>query len=150
MERRHKNINNEIMMEKRVLNKLSHPNIVIMYGTFQDDGSLYYFMEFLAGGELWSLTREKDEKSGLNSMVGVHWSLIRFYIAGNVMRYFLFYFFSFIYCIYKNCSGKLLLYLSNFQISDLIYCFTIFFISFFFIFIFENVEFESRHSYQIF
>ena len=82
MERRHKNINNEIMMEKRVLNKLSHPNIVIMYGTFQDDASLYYFMEFLAGGELWGLTREKDGNSGLNSMVGVHWSLMRFYMAG--------------------------------------------------------------------
>ena len=83
MERRHKNINNEIMMEKRVLNKLSHPNIVIMYGTFQDEGSLYYHMEFLAGGELWGLTREKDDKSGLYSMVGVHWSLTRFYMAGK-------------------------------------------------------------------
>ena len=83
MERRHKNINNEIMMEKRVLNKLSHPNIVTMYGTFQDESSLYYHMEFLGGGELWGLTREKDEKSGLFSMVGVHWSLLPFYMAGT-------------------------------------------------------------------
>ena len=71
-------------MEKRVLNKLSHPNIVTMYGTFQDEGSLYYQMEFLEGGELWGYTREKDEKSGLFSMVGVHWSLMKFYIAGTV------------------------------------------------------------------
>jgi serine/threonine protein kinase len=85
MERRHKNINNEIMMEKRVLNKLSHPNIVTMYGTFQDESSLYYHMEFLGGGELWGLTREKDEKSGLFSMVGVHWSLLSFYMAGTVI-----------------------------------------------------------------
>ena len=85
MERRHKNINNEIMMEKRVLNKLNHPNIVLMYGTFQDDSSLYYHMEFLEGGELWQLTREKDSKSGLYSMVGVHWSLTRFYIAGEII-----------------------------------------------------------------
>ena len=83
MERRHKNINNEILMEKRVLNKLSHPNIVTMYGTFQDEGSLYYQMEFLEGGELWGYTREKEEKSGLFSMVGVHWSLMKFYIAGT-------------------------------------------------------------------
>ena len=72
------------MMEKRVLNKLSHPNIVTMYGTFQDESSLYYHMEFLGGGELWGLTREKDEKSGLFSMVGVHWSLLPFYMAGTV------------------------------------------------------------------
>jgi serine/threonine protein kinase len=72
-------------MEKRVLNKLSHPNIVTMYGTFQDDSSLYYHMEFLGGGELWGLTREKDEKSGLFSMVGVHLSSLPFYMAGSVI-----------------------------------------------------------------
>ena len=85
MERRHKNINNEIMMEKRVLNKLNHPNIVVMFGTFQDEGSLYYHMEFCAGGELWGLTREKDGKSGLYSMVGIHLSLLQFYVAGEKM-----------------------------------------------------------------
>jgi serine/threonine protein kinase len=85
MERRHKNINNEIMMEKRVLNKLNHPNIVVMFGTFQDEGSLYYHMEFCAGGELWGLTREKDSKSGLYSMVGIHLSLLQFYVAGKIM-----------------------------------------------------------------
>ena len=88
MERRHKNINNEIMMEKRVLNKLNHPNIVVMFGTFQDEGSLYYHMEFCAGGELWGLTREKDGKSGLYSMVGIHLSLLQFCIVLRILDIF--------------------------------------------------------------
>jgi tetratricopeptide (TPR) repeat protein len=54
MKRRHGNINNEVFMEKRVLNKLDHVNIVNMYTTFQDAGALYFQMEFLPGGEVWS------------------------------------------------------------------------------------------------
>lgn len=71
-----------------MLNKLNHPNIVVMFGTFQDEGSLYYHMEFCAGGELWGLTREKDGKSGLYSMVGIHLSLLQFYVAGEKMTQF--------------------------------------------------------------
>ena len=52
MKRRHGNINNELLMEKRVLNKLDHINIVQLYSTFQDYGSLYYQMEYLEGGEV--------------------------------------------------------------------------------------------------
>ena len=33
--RRHPNINNEILMEKRALNQLVHPNIVRLHHTFQ-------------------------------------------------------------------------------------------------------------------
>ena len=48
--RRHKNIHNEILMEKRALSKLDHPNIVTLYATFKDYGSLYYQMEYLEKG----------------------------------------------------------------------------------------------------
>ncbi len=35
MKIRHPNIVNEIQMEKKVLNQLTHPNIVTLYHTFQ-------------------------------------------------------------------------------------------------------------------
>lgn len=79
MKRRHPNIDNEIMMEKRALNKLSHPNIVTLHSTFQDYGTLYYQMEYLSGGELWSLI--KDDSNNQTNQVGCHWSLIPFIFA---------------------------------------------------------------------
>jgi serine/threonine protein kinase len=55
MSRRHPNIHNEILMEKRVLHKLGeHPGIVSLYSTFQDAGTLYYLMEYLGGNDLWT------------------------------------------------------------------------------------------------
>ena len=34
---------------RQALNKLSHPNIVHLFATFQDYGTLYYQMELMAG-----------------------------------------------------------------------------------------------------
>ena len=90
MERRHKNINNEILMEKRVLQKLVHPNIVILYATFQDECSLYYQMEYFSNGELWALIKDtRYDETELPAMVGLPWSQIRFYILQliNVIEY---------------------------------------------------------------
>lgn len=81
MKRRHPNINNEIFMEKRVLNKLNHPNIVTLFSTFQDYGSLYFQMEYLPGGELWHSLQETLDESSKTEQIGTHWSLIRFYVA---------------------------------------------------------------------
>lgn len=104
MKRRHPNINNEILIEKRVsflfsvtnnfyivfsqtLNKLDHPNIVILYATFQDYGTLYYQMEYLSGGEVWSLIQ--DNSKGSRASVGAHLSLTRFFMAEaiNALEY---------------------------------------------------------------
>jgi len=92
MKRRHPNIHNEILMEKRALNKLEHPNIVELLCTFQDGGSLYFQMEFVGGCDLWTLLQEEDEaaqdedaeEGGLDlqplrrprtlKQVGCHWS----------------------------------------------------------------------------
>ena len=49
MRYRHKNIDKEVMMEREVLNKLRHPNVVRLYHTFQDRANLYYLMEKLDG-----------------------------------------------------------------------------------------------------
>lgn len=76
LKRRHKNIHNEIMMEKNVLAKLSHPNIVKLFGTFHDVGSLYYLMEFCDGGELWDSLKLKD-----GSMCGLPHSIASYYVA---------------------------------------------------------------------
>jgi serine/threonine protein kinase len=83
MKRRHRNIHNEILMEKRALSRLSHPGIVTLYATFKDFGSLYYQMEYLAGGELWSRLQEQDDTGsgdgnfGLSNAVGLHASIAR-------------------------------------------------------------------------
>ncbi len=53
MSRRHTNINNELKMERRVLYKLNHPNIVKLFHTFQDAKNLYFVSEYSIGGELW-------------------------------------------------------------------------------------------------
>lgn len=84
MKRRHRNINNEIMMEKKVLSKLNHANVVTLYSTFKDFGSLYYQMEFLAGGEVWALLKDDDVNlhgegdGGRACLVGIPRSRARF------------------------------------------------------------------------
>uniref|UniRef100_K3WPX8 Protein kinase domain-containing protein n=1 Tax=Globisporangium ultimum (strain ATCC 200006 / CBS 805.95 / DAOM BR144) TaxID=431595 RepID=K3WPX8_GLOUD len=75
---RHANIFNEINMEKEVLNKLRHPNIIRLYHTFQDNDKLYFLLEFLDGGELLDhLIHEKRQ-------IGLHEDTVRFYLADVV------------------------------------------------------------------
>lgn len=84
MKRRHPNINNEILMEKRVLQNLDYPGIVTLLATFQDYGTLYYQMELVEGGDLWSCLQDKQYghmDGGVASQVGCHWSLAKFYFA---------------------------------------------------------------------
>lgn len=84
MKKRHRNINNEIHMEKRALNKLDHPNIVTLHATFRDYGSLYYQMEYLQGGEVFQLLFEHCKEDGLAHSVGVHFSIARFVMAESI------------------------------------------------------------------
>ena len=62
-------------MEKKVLNQLSHPNIIKLYHTFQDDQSLYFLMEYHRGGELWSKLMHEEHQIGMDE------DSARFYIA---------------------------------------------------------------------
>jgi 3-phosphoinositide dependent protein kinase-1 len=75
IKRRHKNVYNEIMMEKKILSKLHHPNIVILYSTFHDATTLYYLLEYCDGGEVWSLLRFNGSPCPLPA------SMSRFYAA---------------------------------------------------------------------
>ena len=75
MKRRHPNIHNEIQMEKRALSKLRHPGVITLYATFQDYYCLYFQMEHITGGELWSRIIKDD------CMVGAPVSLVQFWAA---------------------------------------------------------------------
>ena len=44
--------------ERKLLLQLQHPFLVRLRGTFQDEASIYLAMEFVAGGEFFSLLRD--------------------------------------------------------------------------------------------
>ena len=76
--KRHPNVHNEVLMEKRALNKLkSHQNIVEAFATFSDFHCLYYLMEVLEGGELWAQLYKEDSDVALP----VPETLAKFWIA---------------------------------------------------------------------
>lgn len=45
------------MNEKSILEKLDHPFIVNMFGSFQDPHNLYIVLEYVSGGEMFSFLR---------------------------------------------------------------------------------------------
>ena len=76
--KRHPNVHNEVLMEKRALFKLrGHPNIVTLDATFSDFYALYYLMELLEGGELWAKLYSHTDQ---NVALPIPESLARFYI----------------------------------------------------------------------
>ncbi|OQR95477.1 3-phosphoinositide-dependent protein kinase, partial [Thraustotheca clavata] len=80
---RHPNIFNEVNMEKHVLNRLRHPNIIRLYHTYQDATNLYFLMEYTAGGELW------DALTLCGKQIGCTELLAKFYAADivNALEY---------------------------------------------------------------
>lgn len=51
-----------ILRERAVHLQLQHPLVARLYGTFQDDDCLYLVIEYLPGGELWSLVYSHGEE----------------------------------------------------------------------------------------
>lgn len=51
--------------ERRMLAEVKHPFLVTLWGTFQDSKNLYMVMDFVEGGELFSLLR----KSGVSVLL---------------------------------------------------------------------------------
>jgi hypothetical protein len=47
----------QIMNEKLILSELKHPLLVDMYQTFQSPSNLFFIMEYVAGGDLFTLLR---------------------------------------------------------------------------------------------
>jgi protein kinase A len=46
--------------ERRMLNRVRHPFLVTLWGTWQDSKNLYMVMDFVEGGELFSLLRKSQ------------------------------------------------------------------------------------------
>lgn len=46
--------------ERKMLQKVKHPFLVTLWGTFQDAKNLYMVMDFVEGGELFSLLRKSQ------------------------------------------------------------------------------------------
>lgn len=48
-----------VMDEKRLLARMKHPFVVQLFGTFQDEECVYMVMEFVPGGEFFTLMRDR-------------------------------------------------------------------------------------------
>lgn len=46
--------------ERRMLQRVKHPFLITLWGTFQDPKNLYMVMDFIEGGELFSLLRKSQ------------------------------------------------------------------------------------------
>jgi hypothetical protein len=49
--------------ERRMLQRVKHPFLITLWGTFQDSKNLYMVMDFIEGGELFSLLRKSQVSS---------------------------------------------------------------------------------------
>ncbi|EGZ14016.1 cyclic AMP-dependent protein kinase-like protein catalytic subunit [Phytophthora sojae] len=68
-----------ILRERAVHLQLEHPLVAKLHGTFQDDDYLYLVLEYLPGGELWSLvyshSDEQDEEVKTTTQLKVQGSM---------------------------------------------------------------------------
>jgi len=51
--------------ERKMLQEVKHPFLITLWGTFQDSKNLYMVMDFVEGGELFSLLRKSQVSQGL-------------------------------------------------------------------------------------
>jgi hypothetical protein len=57
--------------ERKMLQKVKHPFLITLWGTFQDSKNLYMVMDFIEGGELFSLLRKSQVIIPLLIHVGI-------------------------------------------------------------------------------
>lgn len=53
--------------ERRMLGRVKHPFLITLWGTFQDSKNLYMVMDFIEGGELFSLLRKSQVRPNSTS-----------------------------------------------------------------------------------
>lgn len=56
--------------ERKMLAEVKHPFLITLWGTFQDSKNLYMVMDFVEGGELFSLLRKSQVSNLIISLVG--------------------------------------------------------------------------------
>ncbi|KAI9824507.1 MAG: cAMP-dependent protein kinase catalytic subunit [Sarea resinae] len=64
--------------ERRMLSKVKHPFLVTLWGTFQDSKNLYMVMDFVEGGELFSLLRKSQVGDEDYSVYSAYYSIYEF------------------------------------------------------------------------
>ena len=74
--------------ERRMLQKVKHAFLVTLWGTFQDSKNLYMVMDFVEGGELFSLLR-KSQVSELDYFKYYHqsYTLIQYLYSRQAKRF---------------------------------------------------------------
>lgn len=55
--------------ERRMLQEVKHPFLITLWGTFQDSRNLYMVMDFVEGGELFSLLRKSQVRLGRQYLI---------------------------------------------------------------------------------
>jgi hypothetical protein len=60
--------------ERRMLQQVKHPFLITLWGTFQDSKNLYMVMDFVEGGELFSLLRKSQVSDEPASFRACIWS----------------------------------------------------------------------------
>ena len=81
-QKRHKNVKNELLMEREVLVKFNHPNVVRLYHTFKDANALYYLFEYCEGSvELFHVLCTGEDKRKEFMVRSIDESLAAHYLA---------------------------------------------------------------------
>jgi protein kinase A len=58
--------------ERKMLQRVKHPFLITLWGTFQDSRNLYMVMDFIEGGELFSLLRKSQVSIHHNPLTLCH------------------------------------------------------------------------------
>ncbi|KAG0306660.1 camp-dependent protein kinase catalytic subunit [Dissophora globulifera] len=84
----HSNQIEHVNEEKRILERIKHPFLVKTWGTFQDHSNLYIVMDYVVGGELFSvLRRMKRFSNSVTKFYACQVLLALDYLHGNDIIY---------------------------------------------------------------
>jgi serine/threonine protein kinase len=70
--------------EKQLLQAIDHPFITALYGTSQDQNSLYLLLELIPGGDLWSILYDENHHTTFDTPTkfgGIEINMTKFYFA---------------------------------------------------------------------